>query len=613
MFKYLSGHSEFVSQCDGQSPLADSPAPLALTAVQRALLHSMLSMEKSPVVTRQDSLNGDELEIRSVVGSVIERLPVGKTTVCEALIRMGRLPGEWGAAHWELPYGSLVQTELAPVPLTVYVADSEGIARMEERLSDLIVCVIGGVRDVAGFPLPMAENSRRGRNSTASGIPFPDAVLVKHGAAKIVDGRRESTLGALKKHLEGYALARVIVDDFDGLRLSGADPLLPAAFTWLVGRRQRQCVPAIKMNTHPRAGAFLRADYYDNSLVQLCRDEGVREYFTITISRRFIERTLLSTILSEQFFIVRGPTRAVRASEELLLLLLRPVACELDRILCARRLLNAGSPLRDIRRACPLIGGRGSSKDTLDVLSGRIAHELEKLLVPMSRLLDGVGGGECKCCMAPFQDDAGEHRDEDPVVTVYHCCQAVICVDCAAYKLSKCPVCMRLIAGDFCSEVPLSALSSIDADGFLQSFPDASYAGVDPLLCAVRSVLFDADPVGELSKIGGSAALGSPGSYVRDLLGGRADRAPLHVRRVVFAPRRLRELLEREQRISSGPAAQKAELPDSVRRVKDPHTVTHALLVGVASADRRRAVDELYNAAGREVNLRITRLELRAN
>jgi hypothetical protein len=590
MFKYLSGRAEFVSQCDGQSPLADSPAPLELTDVQRALLHSMLAMERSPTVVIQD---GDQLEVRSTVGAVIERLPVGKTTVCEALIRTDRLPSQHGE-RWELPYGLLVQTDLVPVPATIYVSDAEGIARMEERLSDLLVYVIGSVRDASMFPLPRPENPRRDRH----GMPFPDVVLVKHGAAKIVDGRRESTLGALKKHLEGHVVARVIVDNFDGLRLSGADPVLPAAFTWLVSRRQRQCVPAVKMNTHPHASAFLRADYYDNPLVQLCRDEAVREYFTITVSRRFIERTLLSTMLSEQFFIVRGPVRALRAPRELLLLLLRPVACELDRILCARRLLDAGGSLREVRHACPLVGGRG--RDSLDTVGNRIAHELQKLLVPMSRLIDGVRDGECRCCMAPFIDES--------VVTVYHCCQAVVCADCAAYKLSKCPVCMRLVSGDFCSEARLPELAAIDSADFLQAFPGASYECVDPLVCAVRGVLLGSDVVADLSRLGGTASLGSPGSYVRDLLGGRADRAPLTPRCVVFAPRKLRELLERDLNRTDAP---KIELPDSARRVKDPHTVTHALLVSLASADRRRAVDELYNAAGREVNLKITRLELR--
>lgn len=207
--------------------------------------------------------------------------------------------------------------------------------------------------------------------------------------------------------------------------------------------------------------------------------------------------------------------------------------------------------------------------------------------------------------------DAGDSDGVAAVVTVYHCCQAIVCADCAAYKLSKCPVCMKALSGDYCSETLLSTLATLDVEKFIDSFPTMSYADTDPLVCAALALLRSEDPAASLEKMDGSIGIGSPGSYVRDLLGGRADRpAPDSRRRcVVFAPRKLRELIEREL----GIAGLTVETPDSVRRIREPHAVTEALLVSMASADRRRVVDELYNATGREYNLHITRLEFRTS
>lgn len=590
MFKYL----------DARSPLA-APASCSrqLSDLQRALLHAMRAMERDPVVTMVD--DGDVLETRSSVGVVVERLPVGKTEACEALMRDGPLPGQWGAesVRWELPYGALIQIDVSPIPVTVYVSDAEGIARMRERMQDRALYEILNARDAANFPLPLPEDNL----CMSDGTPWPDTILVKHGTSKTAGGYRESILGTLKRRLEGYAVARVIVDDFDSLRLSSADQLLPAAFTWLVCRRQRQCVPAIKMNTHPHMGSFLRADFYDNPLSQLCRDENIRAHFTITISKKFVERSMTNTVLAEQFYIVRGAAGAARTNrgpESLLKLLLKPIANELDTDIRAQKLVDAG----DIKQANKLIGGLKSAED----LAIAIAQRRSKHVTTINRLMDGISEGECRCCMAEFSDSSD---GLDPIVTVYHCCQAVICADCAAYKLSKCPVCMKVLSGDYCSETSMVALAALDVQKFIESFPDTSYADTDSLVCVVLALLRSEDPAPFLEKVGGSIGIGSPGSYVRDLLGGRADRAAPDSRRrcVVFAPRKLRELIEREL----GIAGLRVEIPDSVRRIREPHTVTEALLVSMASADRRRVVDELYNATGREYNLNITRLEFRTS
>ena len=47
-------------------------------------------------------------------------------------MRDGPLPGQWGSesVRWELPYGALIQIDVTPIPVTVYVSDAEGIARM---------------------------------------------------------------------------------------------------------------------------------------------------------------------------------------------------------------------------------------------------------------------------------------------------------------------------------------------------------------------------------------------------------------------------------------------------------------------------------------------------
>lgn len=622
MFKYL----------DARSPLADASSARPLSDLQRALLHAMRAMERDPVVTMID--DGDVLETRSSVGVVVERLPVGKTAACEALMRDGPLPGRWGAesVRWELPYGALIQIDVTPIPVTVYVSDAEGINRIRERMHDRALLEILNARDAANFPLPLPENNL----CMSDGSPWPDVILVKHGTSKTAGGYRESILGTLKRRLEGYAVARVVVDDFDSLRLSSADQLLPAAFTWLICRRQRQCVPANKMNTHPHMGSFLRADFYDNPLAQLCRDENIRAHFTITISRKFVERSMTNTILAEQFYIVRGAATGSshirRDPEALLRLLIKPVANELDADIRAQRLLDAG----DIKRANKLVGGLKSAED----LAAVIAQRRSKHTTTIARLIDGVSEGECRCCMAEFSSAEGSSAEgsgtegssaegsgaegsgtegsgasdgcvESPVVTVYHCCQAIVCADCAAYKLSKCPVCMKVLSGDYCSETLLSTLSGLDVHKFIESFPDMPYADTDPLVCAALALLRSEDPAPSLERMGGSIGIGSPGSYVRDLLGGRADRAAPSSRRrcVVFAPRKLRELIEREL----GIAGLAVETPDSVRRIREPHAVTEALLVSMASADRRRVVDELYNATGREYNLNITRLEFRTS
>ena len=150
-----------------------------------------------------------------------------------------------------------------------------------------------------------------------------------------------------------------------------------------------------------------------------------------------------------------------------------------------------------------------------------------------------------------------------------------------------------------------------DVEKFIDSFPTMSYADTDPLRCAALALLRSEDPAASLEKMDGSIGIGSPGSYVQDLLGGRADRpAPDSRRRcVVFAPRKLRELIEREL----GIAGLTVETPDSVRRIRNRMQSRGAAREHKPARTDAERVDELYNATGREYNLHITRLEFRTS
>lgn len=141
----------------------------------------------------------------------------------------------------------------ATLPLTVVLAASSVITQWEahaQNLTTLRHVTIDGVASLRAFATQF-------RATRAAGV---DVVFVKAGrvtksfalAGEPPSERSDRSLvGALKAVLEGYAVARFVVDDFDTLRLASDDPYLPASFTWLISatRRSGATQPRLAVDT----------------------------------------------------------------------------------------------------------------------------------------------------------------------------------------------------------------------------------------------------------------------------------------------------------------------------------------------------------------------------
>jgi hypothetical protein len=525
-------------------PRAPSPPGFKgeLYAPQQTLLAAMLAVERGPTVALEDPWGAAWApRAQTRVARVSERFSAGKTVMALALVCAARAPAitpslapiatyplhgtrethvnravvNTGVSFGGMPCGFVPEVTAryaSYLPLTVVGAASSVISHWEanaKKFTDLRMHIIENVHSLRAF------EARVRRGGTAD----LDLVLVKagrvttsfvvagepplHGAPK---SKNRSLFGALARVLEGLPVARLIVDDYDTLKLAGDDCFVPALFTWLISATRRQTMAKIALQARFRTAAeYFAANLSTGPCVPLlatAHDDVVNRIFTLHCDPAYLDAHLNACRVDFRRVFVRGGRAAAMLRDlnvpvEVVEMLnadapraaavalgvdaqgpadllrrvmgdhlgaLRHALRTLARIARARAALRGAGATADSARdlRAELKDGSDDSVDEtlLAAPGGKAADAALKSLEEwataarqkhdqlLSRMRDNIREGHCQVCTVPFGDA------DDPVAAyvMTSCCQIIVCERCIARRatpgaaltyITRCPNCAR--------------------------------------------------------------------------------------------------------------------------------------------------------------------------
>lgn len=297
---------------------------------QKTLLAAMVALERRPLLRVAGAPR--EMTIQTKVARVSERFSAGKTVVALALVCAQRVPArlpELAPLATMCPPFSPQQTAgLAAdrarvttgpggtfgdhgfrvfrpevsvrysryLPLTVVAAASNVISQWQEnarRFTALRFFTIEHVRDLREF-----EACYRKTGANQYDLVFLKAGRVTANFLAAGEAKRageapranRSLFEALARVLDGVPVARLIVDDYDTLRLNRDDCYPPALFTWLVSATRRQVATKLVATgaTHCTPADFLRAQL-GAPIGAAAADDVINKIFTLHCDPAYLD------------------------------------------------------------------------------------------------------------------------------------------------------------------------------------------------------------------------------------------------------------------------------------------------------------------------------------
>lgn len=496
---------------------------------QATLLAAMLALERSPCL-RVETPHCEESWaplIQTRVGRISEKFSFGKTVGSLALICAQPVPtklpemaplvtypiGNSAAAHsinrafvssqsydsvgvGFLPELSIRYTRFLPV--TIVAAAANVISQWEDntrRFTTLKYFTIENVRSLREFE----EIYRAGRATDYN------LIFVKIGRVTtsfVIEGEPErksraknrSMLEALSRLLEGVPVARLIIDDYDTIKLAGDDCFMPALFTWLISATRRETLTKTHLQSRGSVEEFLR----DNSsqsfpILGVTLDDIVNKVFSLHCAPAYVDSHINSTAIGFRRVFVRGgiPAAMLRALDvpaEIIEMVnadavgtaaqalgieahsigdvihkvvgthlnkLRHAVRALARVENARRELGSlGTPAEkdkevikalraalkdgtdaDVETAVRAVSGAGRDVNaSLDSLAEWAEAQKTEHGKALTRMRDNIREGHCQCCQIPFRDAPGEDEvgvdASEAAYVMAGCCQIIVCEPC---------------------------------------------------------------------------------------------------------------------------------------------------------------------------------------
>ena len=512
---------------------------------QKTLLAAMLALERRPLVAVEDGRCPDEWAplVQTRMGRISEKFSFGKTVLALALVCSQRVPARLpdqqplmtfplvgagarsgnrasvvairgGGSYDPVGPGFLPEATVRYsryLPLTVVAAAANVISQWEnetKRFTDLRYFIIENVRSLREFE----EMYRRGE---VAGL---DLVFVKAGRVTtsfVVKGepphqgrsKNRSLFEALARVLEGVPVARLIIDDYDTLRLGSDDCFVPALFTWLVSATRRQTTAKAVLRTgHATVEEFFRANLSTGfPILGAALDDVINKVFSLHCAPEFVDAHISSTKIGFRRVFVRGgqaaailrdldvPEEIVEmvnadavgtaaltlgiAAQSIGDVINRVVGVHLDKL---RHAVRALARVARAREALAAKGGREKNRETIKELraalkdgsDGEVAGALaatagsspevaaslrsleewaeeqrDKHGKTLNRMRDNIREGQCQCCMVPFE----KGDDAEPAYVLAGCCQIIVCEPCITRKeganrksfIKRCPNCAR--------------------------------------------------------------------------------------------------------------------------------------------------------------------------
>lgn len=492
---------------------------------QATLLHAICALERAPALSLAPPSYhvpwlqnlSDRLETRCV--RISERFSFGKTVLALALICAQRVPRRLpalaplatfpvtgdvyratnllGVAPQRDPctgvryQGALPELTVRYARLlevTIVAAASSVISQWEDnarRFTRLRFFTIDGVRALREF-----ERLFRGGKLAEIDIVFVKvgraaANFVVKGEPSLGDTKSRSILQAVARVLDGVPVARLIIDDFDTLKLCCDDCFVPALFTLLISATRRQVQTHFNLHSGDSAADFCRKNMTTNVQISAAAlDEVTNKVCSLHCDPAYVAAYIGSTSIAFRRIFVRGGRAAailrnLDASDEVIEMLnadaiksaatklgfaaasvgdiirrvvgahvfklraavrifarLERVRAELkaacgdpetdsSRISELRAAIKKGSD-GDVAKALAAVSGGGEKVyQALDSLAEWAAEEEEKHGKALARMRENVRQEICQCCKAPFDVEGA------PAYILANCCQAVICEVCA--------------------------------------------------------------------------------------------------------------------------------------------------------------------------------------
>ena len=511
---------------------------------QESLLAAMRALEQCPRVLVEDPRCAASWGglIQTRIGRVSEKFSFGKTVLSLALVCSqpvpARLPDQQplvtyplvgagarsknranvvavrGAGSYD-PVGRGFLPEVTVrysrfLRLTVVAAASNVISQWENetrRFTSLRFFIIENVRSLREF-------EGQYHDGRAADL---DLLFVKAGRVTtsfVVKGepphpgksKNRSLFEALARILEGVPVARLIIDDYDTLKLGSDDCFFPALFTWLISATRRQTTArAVLRVGHRSLEEFFRANLMTSfPILGAALDDVVNQVFSLHCAPGFVDDHINSTRIDFRRIYVRGGRAAdilrdLDVPEEVIEMVnadavgtaaqalgivaqsiadvihrvvgdhldklrhaLRTLArvaharkaltakdgCEKDRdiIKKLREALKDGS---DTEAAAALAAVAGPSHEvttSIRALESWAEEQRDSHGKTLNRMRDNIREGHCQCCALPFE----KGDDAEPAYILAGCCQIIVCEPCIIRKegalkvfIKRCPNCLH--------------------------------------------------------------------------------------------------------------------------------------------------------------------------
>lgn len=468
-----------------------------LDKCQQTLLAVMSKMEVDPSIRVGDN----NMVMTSNKAMVYEKLSVGKTLAMAALIAdtvddpvrsdTYNYSGYWYSTCTYQCFNHLIctmeQIDMTVVPWTIILTNTSGVSSYEYHLKKCSKIKIFKI-DVPADIVTLVNVL------TAKIYNLYNVIIIK---TKSVN---ESTLlRDFRIATEGIKFKRFVVDNFNDLKLSYQDTFIPADFTWIIGKQVRKSTGTIRSIVNSQIDRYFKDDYYNNPILQICKDENIQRFYTIRFDSNFIKSYYELPMVKSYTIIVQNKNNIFKhqnvlndsltkmINEQNIVQLAKELGISCDSIGALHYLLLESSKGQakvsgwsdeyikisralsfiDNIRTVDLTDSKNNSSlikqlyqfvqpnkkipmriksDKVKTVCNKLELELidrkHKLLNPYQRLHDNLHDYECQCCYVPF-DDLDNH------VFILHCCQILLCVDCIFINrsrlINKCPKCVHPI------------------------------------------------------------------------------------------------------------------------------------------------------------------------
>lgn len=458
-----------------------------LWAPQETMLAAMVRLERLPFIQgKYGSGCGSKCGVLHVPKArLAARFSFGKTVLCVALICAQ--PGFPTIMPRSTHESKLVVRFRRALDATLVVVASSVVRQWQDTLArfapHLRVFTVHNVWTAAKF-----------RDQLQAGeLDGVDVVLARVGSVTSEFSRSERLVRAVHDITEGLLWKRVIVDDYDTIRLTHKEMYPAAGFTWVVSATDRKCTG--RRNSEPSDGLsssmraqMLNTERSSSVPVLRCSDAYVSAHISThsPVFRRIVVRGGLAADIMAAVgippevveMVAAGATSAAAhalgivagSTGELLRRLLerdadrhRAACVQLARVGALRRVASRLPPHTEdepefaarVRRLAAAIkyGGEDAAREASELvknspawfavlsrIEARALTAREEASAKLRRARENVQSGDCLVCAMELDGEA----------YIVNCCQVVICEDCVAegegHRLIKrCPSCAAAV------------------------------------------------------------------------------------------------------------------------------------------------------------------------